>query len=202
MNKLIEPDDVIAVIKSFLDINTGDEATEDLLLAVGAELLDVSSDTMNEIIQSRHVVEASDIKITAATLLSTEEAETLLTQEERAYNNWWWLRSPGYFQYYAANVYFDGSVFHGGYGVYDGDGCVRPALNINISSSNIKVGDVFMFGGKEFKVISPELAWMHKDDIWRCAFRKERTAPDANVYSASDVKKYVDAWFETVLSKN
>lgn len=50
MNKILEPADVIAVIKSFCDINKGDEATTDLLLAVGAELLDVSDNTINEMV--------------------------------------------------------------------------------------------------------------------------------------------------------
>jgi hypothetical protein len=45
---IIEPEDVIAVIKSFYDINKGDEATTNLILAIGAELLDISSNTMME----------------------------------------------------------------------------------------------------------------------------------------------------------
>lgn len=50
MNVLIEPDDVIAVIQSFVDINAGDESTCDLLIGVGAELLDVSHDRMVEML--------------------------------------------------------------------------------------------------------------------------------------------------------
>ena len=50
MNTIIEPSDVVNVIKSFLAINEGDEATEDLILAIGAELLDVSIDTMCEMV--------------------------------------------------------------------------------------------------------------------------------------------------------
>ena len=51
MNTIIYPEDVVAVIQSFLACNAGDEATEEILLAVGAELLDVSTDTMNEMVQ-------------------------------------------------------------------------------------------------------------------------------------------------------
>ena len=47
---------------------------------------------------------------------------------------WWWLRSPGLSQNYAATVYTDGSVFDWGEGVRDGNGCVRPALRINLDS--------------------------------------------------------------------
>lgn len=49
MNRLIEDSDVIGVIKSFLAINEGDDATEYLILCIGAELLDVSVDTMMEL---------------------------------------------------------------------------------------------------------------------------------------------------------
>lgn len=51
MNEVIYPEDVIAVILSFLDVNKGDEATESLILAIGSELLDVSQDMMIEILE-------------------------------------------------------------------------------------------------------------------------------------------------------
>ena len=49
-------------------------------------------------------------------------------------NCWWWLRSPGYPQDRAAYVYRDGSVYYGGHSVDCADGCVRPALWINLES--------------------------------------------------------------------
>lgn len=51
MNQLIFPEDVANVIQSFYILNAGDEATENLILAIGAELLDVSEDTMIEVIK-------------------------------------------------------------------------------------------------------------------------------------------------------
>ena len=48
MNTMIFPEDVDNVIQSFLMVNEGDEATEALILAIGAELLDISSDEMAE----------------------------------------------------------------------------------------------------------------------------------------------------------
>lgn len=51
MNNVIMPEDVIEVIKSFLSCNDGDEAMEDLILAIGAEMLDVSVDTILEMIK-------------------------------------------------------------------------------------------------------------------------------------------------------
>lgn len=49
-------------------------------------------------------------------------------------NCWWWLRSPGYYQDYAADVRYDGSVFCSGRGVINVLDCVRPALWINLES--------------------------------------------------------------------
>ena len=45
---------------------------------------------------------------------------------------WWWLRSPGYYQNYAADVLLGGDVYEGGYGVNHGDCAVRPAMWISI----------------------------------------------------------------------
>lgn len=46
MNTMIFPEDVDNVIQSFMFSNNGDEAAEELILAIGAELLDISVDTM------------------------------------------------------------------------------------------------------------------------------------------------------------
>lgn len=50
MNTMLFPEDVANVIQSFYLCNKDDEATTDLLLAVGAELLDISPDKMLETI--------------------------------------------------------------------------------------------------------------------------------------------------------
>ena len=52
-------------------------------------------------------------------------------------NIWWWLRSPGDVSDFAAGV--DGSGWVGRYGSYViyGSGGVRPALHLNLSSSNL-----------------------------------------------------------------
>ena len=134
--------------------------------------------------------------IRGITLLSVEEAESLLTEKERRYSNSWWLRTPGYYRDGACYVGSNGYVYCYGDGVDGDDVGVRPALIINLESSDLKVGDTFKFGDKEFKILSPTIAWMHKDDIGRCAFRKDWEADDANNYEASDVKKFVDEWFK------
>ena len=50
MNTMLFPEDVANVVQSFSLCNKDDEATTDLLLAVGAELLDISTDKMLEMI--------------------------------------------------------------------------------------------------------------------------------------------------------
>ena len=49
-------------------------------------------------------------------------------------NCWWWLRSPGNLQTYAAVVRYDGYVRDYGNGVYGSDDAVRPALWIDLES--------------------------------------------------------------------
>lgn len=51
MNSIIEAADVIAVVKNFCDVNKNDESTIELIMAIGAELLDVSVDTINEMME-------------------------------------------------------------------------------------------------------------------------------------------------------
>ena len=51
--------------------------------------------------------------------------------------SWWWLRSPGYDSGYAAGVYDYGWVYRYGHDVGSSDDGVRPALHLNLSSSNL-----------------------------------------------------------------
>jgi len=132
-------------------------------------------------------------------LLSIEEAENLLTQEERecTYQGkpcWWWLRSPGSYSDRAACVDRGGLVYYIGDRVNYVNDCVRPALILNLSSSNLQIGDIFEFGEYKFKVISSGYA-LCEEAIDRCAFRKDWKSKDANVYEKSDIKKFVDNWF-------
>lgn len=48
--------------------------------------------------------------------------------------DYWWLRSRGYFDDYAANVLSNGGVSKYGYIVYYGNYAVRPAFNLNLTS--------------------------------------------------------------------
>lgn len=143
----------------------------------------------------RKVEDETELEITGATLLSIEEAEAL-PNLLRSYTDRWWLRSPGYKLYNAAFVNNDGFVIRDGYYVDCSIVAVRPALHIsNLNSSNLKIGDTIFFGDKEFKVVSNELAFC-KTDIGKHCFREDYQAKDANDYEKSDVKKFIDEWFE------
>ncbi len=65
-------------------------------------------------------------------LLSIEEAEKYFENDEaRAIGSWWWLRSPSYLSYSAADVSLDGNIARSN--VYY-KGSVRPALWVNLES--------------------------------------------------------------------
>ena len=139
-----------------------------------------------------------ELEITGATLLSIEEAEEYLTVEERKYDYWWWLRSPGFYSYFATYV------THGdynGYYVNYPDVCVRPALQIkNLKFSNLEIEDIFEIGGYKFKIISENLAWMYKQNLGYYVFNE--SLEDGNDYETSNVKKIVDKWYEALSNKN
>ncbi len=60
-------------------------------------------------------------------LLSLDEAERYMTEDERFVNSNWWLRSPGNLQRYAAGVGSDGDIYS--YGIHVSNECgARPAL--------------------------------------------------------------------------
>ena len=138
---------------------------------------------------------SEELEIKGATLLSIEEAKKLPLRL-REYEAWWWLRSPGYYPFNVTRVYRSGTVDSDGEDVDCNHGTVRPALIIkNLESSNFTIGDCFTFGDKTFEIISENLAFC-LGDIGECVFRKNYHAIDANDYVQSDVKKYIDKWFE------
>lgn len=48
MQNIIEKERIIATIRSFYDMNDGNEKTQTLLITIGAEILDCSEDTFLE----------------------------------------------------------------------------------------------------------------------------------------------------------
>ncbi len=50
MNTVLYPEDVVNAVRAFIKVNSGDENSVKLLLNVGSELLDVSVDTLLEML--------------------------------------------------------------------------------------------------------------------------------------------------------
>ena len=138
-----------------------------------------------------------DAQISEITLLSKEEY-ILAKEVIRPIRDWWWLRSPGYYQRPAAY-----GAYYGTFGRYHVDtdcGCVRPALRIrNLKSSNLKVNDKLQIAGYVWTVVietADEIIALCDSSIGRTAFRKNWEAYDANNFEKSDVKKYLYKWAE------
>lgn len=130
------------------------------------------------------------LDIVGATLLSTDEAEALPLRL-RQYKSWWWLRSSIPYSDLAACVNYDGSVDCFASYIDDDGSDIRPALQIkNFENSNLEIGDILKFENKEFEIISDTLAFCTTD------IGKHRFDTDHNNYEKSEVKKYVDEWFE------
>ena len=142
--------------------------------------------------------------------LITEGAILLSKKEYEAYKSLispcdsfrWWLRSPGNSDKNVMSVYgVDGSVDNRGCYV-DRELGVRPALLIeNLEFTNFGIGDKFIFGEHSFTIISKYYA-LCDDVIGKCAFKKDITVPNAVAYKTSDVKKYIDDWFENTKAIN
>ena len=135
----------------------------------------------------------ADIEISEITLLSVEEYRAA-RQNIPVISEWWWLRSPGSFDYIAAYVDSGGSVNAYGNYVNYANNCIRPALRIsNLASSNLRAKDVIRLAGKTWTVISDDLI-LCDESVGNCAFRDDYQAHDANVYERSDVKKWLEKW--------
>lgn len=134
-----------------------------------------------------------ELEIVGATLPTLEDSN-YFSDNLCIYNTEWWLNTP--------LDHISGCVFiicTDGDATYEETNCdyitVRPALQIkNLELSNLKIGDCFIFGEKEFEIVLNDLAFC-KSDIGKCYFRQDFEADNANVYEFSDVKKFVDKWF-------
>ena len=144
---------------------------------------------------SKKIFVEEELNINGATLLSVEEAEKLPDRLLKC-RNFWWLRSSGKYLNFSACVTPLGMINYRGEEI-NINFCVRPALILdNLESSNFDIGDIFIFGNKEFEIITKELAFCREDIEFHC-FNEEKN----NDYESSEIKEYIDNWFEEVSSK-
>lgn len=145
-----------------------------------------------------------DVKILRATLLSARESLTLLTDDDREYKGWWWLRSPCYGASKAPAVNSHGVAYSRGLPVHYISGYVRPALIGEFNVPNCTIGDKFVFGNLTFKIISDNLAFC-LGDIGQYLFYDDLKSgrnnfDDVNDYETSDIKQFVNEWFDTTMA--
>jgi len=137
-----------------------------------------------------------DNLIIGATLLSVDEVKQV-PEDIREFESWWWLRSPGLTTHFAASVLSLGCVCVRGYDVDDDDFSVRPALQLNLESSNpISDGTKLRIGKYDFTVVCNEAYALCNTSIGKSVFRQNWETKDANIYERSDIKKIVDNWFK------
>lgn len=137
--------------------------------------------------------EPIEIEVEGVTLLSVEEAQAA-KEWLKPMRGCWWLRSPGHYDYWTAVVNGRGNVGDIGGNVDDTYG-VRPALKIrNLESSNLEIGSKFMAKGLPWTVISGNLA-LCDEIVTEMPFREDWKVEDANVYEASDVKRWLEKWW-------
>ena len=138
----------------------------------------------------------------SATLLSVEEVKELLSDEDRAYYEWWWTRTVGTDNHCVADISVYGNIYtKGNRPDLDYSIVVRPVLIISgLKESGFGIGDTFKFDGKIFKIISENLAFC-TEDIGHHQFNNDFKAEDANIYDNSEVRRFVDEWFENAMRK-
>ena len=81
--------------------------------------------------------EASELFVSsdARTCFATEYALAQANSYPEGEPYWWWLRTPGYYQYRAANVRETGKVYGGGADVNDAKGLVRPVITVLLTGN-------------------------------------------------------------------
>lgn len=134
----------------------------------------------------------SSLEITGVTLLSADEA-TRLSEDTLKLGEKWWLSSPGDHILAAACVHSNGYVYLAGGHVAEKRG-VRPALQIS-DKTPVDCGEKIRIAGETWTAVSDNLVLCDKI-IAQHSFRQvyKSAYKNANVYAASDVKKWLDAW--------
>lgn len=124
-------------------------------------------------------------EINEITLLSIEEAGKVPVSI-LACGEWWWLRSPGYYQYDATYVYIGGGVYELGDYVYSDNIAVRPAFRINNLESEI--GGKIMVGKTWCTVVDEGLALA--DCIIGGSHRFDK---ESNNWETSELKAFIES---------
>ena len=136
-------------------------------------------------------------KITKARLLKVSELNAIPKDKRKVdrHDFTYWLEDQGIYPFLAKVAFNDGKFNSDGFLVdNEKDVYVRPVLEFS-NKSDLKIGDKFKFGDKEFEIISEGIA-LCTSDIGKYLYRKNWQAPNANIYDKSDIKKFINDWFK------
>jgi len=133
-------------------------------------------------------------------LLNVDEVEELPIKYLKC-KSWWWLRSPGYFQYSTAFVFSNGSLNDGGLYVGFEESGVRPAILLD-GSENIESwnGDIVNYLGVEWVDISKYLGEPILLAVNPIAYK--RFDGKSNIYETSEIRKFLLKWLEEKRKSN
>lgn len=118
--------------------------------------------------------------VRSASVPNWDEVE-MLPAELMEYDNWWWLSSDVeedlkaaenkfYEKKYKLKFIHSDAVIDRVERVTKAKGCVRPVLHIgSMMCLHYAIGDSFIFGGKEFEIVTEQLAFC-KEDIGICQY--------------------------------
>lgn len=134
----------------------------------------------------------TNIQIDGITLLSVDEYKKAKDYIKPSHFVWW-LRSPGDYKDSVALVDSDGDVDYFGHYINVNFG-VRPALRINLKSSDFQIGDSFKLKRYTWTIVSKDYA-LCDTTIGNMPFRKDWQAKDTNDYEKSDIKEFLEDWY-------
>ena len=129
--------------------------------------------------------------IIEVSLLTKEEAQHIRKSFLSLKKHTWWLSTKGPDSNTVNYVYDDGTIEYGDVHYRRG---IRPVLRLKENLDEpCNVGDSFEFAGHWFTLVNGNLA-LCDDCIGYETFRKEVDVIDANDFTKSDVKKYIEDW--------
>lgn len=151
---------------------------------------------MNDLVESNKakigggvVYKIEDEEVISVDLLSVEEAETI-PRWVCSNGSWWWLQSSGYRSDRALFVGTEGIAYTViGSSVDDNEGSVRPALEIS-NLPNLTIGETVEVFGLLAQYIGNDSALLCEPIGYH------RFDEESNDYETSEIKSYLDGWFE------
>lgn len=132
-----------------------------------------------------------NLSVADISIPTLEEVKTL-SQKAICYSMDWWTRTP-YKDTHLCTVDYDGMIFEDIGGSITERCGVRPVITIdNFNSFNFLIDDKILIDGKEYIVIGNNKIFYCDDSI------AKQFDQSTNIYEKSELKQFVDNWFENI----